>query len=77
MDEPMMEKIAFPSTGNDAKDEEIAQRYQASSEKIAAGICPNGCGGLHHIDANNAECGKCGFTYFSSGGLNFKYGTVQ
>ncbi len=67
-----MNQHAIVSSGDAEKDRQLLARFAQNNERIQAGCCPNGCGGMVEVDTHNAECPKCGFGYFSSGGLNFK-----
>jgi hypothetical protein len=63
---------AIVSSGNDDADQEFLRKAQVRGERLLAGICANGCGGMIETDANNAECPICHFVYHSSTGFNFK-----
>ena len=68
----MKNNVAILSSGDHDADELALWRFQQNDERIQAGMCPNGCGGMITKDEHNAECLRCGFAYFSSGGLNFQ-----
>lgn len=68
----MNENIAILSSGDTEKGQRDLARFIESDRRIKSGQCPNGCGGMVEIDAYNAECRRCGFGYFASGGLNFE-----
>ncbi len=66
-----MSEIGFISTGDAAEDEKLARDFILHDERINAGCCPNGCGGMVEVDRWNAECPKCHFGLYQAGGLNF------
>lgn len=72
-----MSNYAIASSGDAAQDQKALDRFEQNETRIRAGNCPNGCGGMIERDEYNAECLKCGFVYFSSGGLNFERGVTQ
>jgi hypothetical protein len=57
------QNFAFPSTGDPAKDREIADRHIQSDRLIAEDMCPNGCGPLAQVSSSERECPKCKFTH--------------
>jgi ribosomal protein S27AE len=61
--------VAIVSSGDVEKDAAAIEKFCRESDLIDAGMCPNGCGGMMAIDTHNAECPKCHFVYFCSGGL--------
>lgn len=65
------DSIAIISSGDPEKDQRDIASFVHGDDLICAGMCPNGCGGMIEVDAWNAECPKCGFGLFQSGGLKF------
>lgn len=63
-----MKTLHFVSTGDEARDLEIAKQLRASDECIARSECPNGDGLLIASSGSAVyECPQCGFVYVGVG----------
>ena len=72
----MADEISFPSTGNDADDEEFVRKFRLHSERMAENICPNGCGQMIWDDPHNRHCPICDFGGFSTKPYDMKTGNA-
>ncbi len=66
--------LAFPTTGNFAKDRKTLLDAIRSNNRIAEGWCPNGCDRMYLVDPDNlyvAECRQCGFVFQTNAPLEF------
>jgi hypothetical protein len=72
----MTDEIAFPSTGDAAEDQKIADNFHLHSARMAENICPNGCGQMNWIDPHNRTCPSCGFAGFSTRAYDMKAGNA-
>lgn len=70
------ERLAIPSSGNDAEDERRMRQFLLHHERMQQNICPNGCGTMNWIDAHNRQCAACGFAGFSTRAFDMKEGQV-
>lgn len=73
----MDNNYAIPTSGDPDEDQRTLDRFVISDARIKSGNCPNGCGGMKLVDDYNAECLKCGFSYFSNARLDFNLGNKQ
>lgn len=60
------DQIAFPSTGDPAKDQELLDRYMLHDDRLSRNICPNGCGPMTASSPHDRDCPKCGFHFWSN-----------
>lgn len=54
-------RMAIPSSGDDAKDQQELINAALHSTRMEENICPNGCGQMVWDDAHNRHCEVCKF----------------
>jgi hypothetical protein len=54
-------RMAIPSSGDDAKDQQELMAAALHSARMEQNICPNGCGQMIWDDAHNRHCPACKF----------------
>ena len=61
------ENMSFASTGDPAKDFEIAESIRRSSKRMTEGICANGCAPMIPSGTNSRYCPVCHYFYERTG----------
>jgi len=58
--------LAIPSSGDPERDAAELERVYLHESRMAANICPNGCGAMVWDDPQNRHCPVCNFHGWSN-----------